>query len=251
MTWQVLLKCPKATGWRSNCLRRVRAVQLLTSFALLTGSSLMSAAQTSQPPRTTSPPATDTSVQASPTGRRPPGAPATDTSAQASPLPEIRSPGFVFAPGTSVRISLTEALDSGHARNGQSVSAMLVAEIRAGGSASSSQRTQNGSKDGGQNESRDGGHDGSRTGNAERTLPAGTPVMLTVIESVPVGRLGAAGELSLQVLRVGSLAVFTDTQTFHGKPGHQDLPDSAPQLGTEASFAAGAQLSFTIQKPPS
>jgi hypothetical protein len=71
-----------------------------------------------------------------------------------------------------------------------------------------------------------------------------------VIETLPAGRIYAAGEFSLQVERVGSIPVYTNTLTYRGQPGHKDLPDSAPAVGTDAGLAAGAALVFHVLPPP-
>jgi hypothetical protein len=163
-------------------------------------------------------PATDSSAQASPL-KSPPSTPVNDSSSQASPVTPVRlGSGVSIAPHTALRLRLTHAIDSGRLKNGQTVHATLAAPISL---------------------------------SPHGTLRAGTPVDLTVIETLPAGRIYAAGELSLQVLRVGSVPIYTDTLTFRGKPGHKDLPDSAPAVGTDAGLAAGAELTFHVQPPPS
>lgn len=167
-------------------------------------------AQTSQ-----TAPVTDSSAQASPLRRAPP-APATDSAAQASPAPGIRTGGVRIAPHTAVPVKLATPIDSGHLTNGQTVHATLAAPVPL-----------------------------SRSG----TLPAGTPVALTVIETIPAGRISAAGEFSLQALQVGSVPVYTDTLTYRGQPGHKDVPDAAPAVGTDAGLPAGAELIFHVLPP--
>jgi hypothetical protein len=119
--------------------------------------------------------------------------------------------------GESIPVHLQQGIDSGRLKNGQNVAATLDSAVR------------------------------TRSGT---TLPAGTPVSLTVIETVPAGKLSAVGEFSLELVRVGSVPVFTDTQTFRGQPGHRDLPDSAPALGTDAGLPQGARLTFHVQPAP-
>lgn len=163
-------------------------------------------------------PATDSSTQASPV-KPPAPAPATDSSSQASPITPVRlGSGLSIAPHTPLPVRLATAIDSGRLKNGQTVHASLTAPVAL---------------------------------SPHGTLRAGTPVQLTVVETVPAGRISAAGEFSLQVLRVGSLSVYTNTLTFRGKPGHKDLPDSAPAVGTDAGLPAGAPLTFHILPPPS
>lgn len=162
-------------------------------------------------------PVTDSSAQASPLTPVP-HAPVDDNSAQASSISaERRRTGPHLAPHTAVSVALGRAIDSGKLKQGDTVTARLTAPIAAPGS---------------------------------HTLPAGTPVMLSVIETVPAGRISAVGEFSLQAVQVGNIGVYTDTLVFQGKPGHQDLPDSAPALGTDAGLPSGAPLTFQVQPPP-
>ena len=161
-------------------------------------------------------PPTDTSAQASPTTPAA-KAPATDSSAQASPVGAgKRQTGPVLAPHTAVPVTLDEGIDSGHLKNGQTVHGRLSSDVPA------------------------------RNG----TLRSGTPVQLSVIGTVPAGRLNAVGEMSLQLEQIGKVPVNTEVLTFRGKPGHKDLPDSAPALGTNAGLASGAALTFHIAPQP-
>jgi hypothetical protein len=121
------------------------------------------------------------------------------------------------APHTAISVRLANAIDSGHLKNGDTVHATLTSAVAL---------------------------------SPRGTLNAGTPAELTVVETQPAGRLYASGEFSLQLLRVGSVAVYTDTLTYRGKAGHKDLPDSAPQVGTDAGLASGAQLTFHVLPPP-
>jgi hypothetical protein len=160
----------------------------------------------------------DSSVQSSPL-KPPPPAPAVDTSVEASPVtggPSTEA-GAHIATGATVALRLTEAANSASLKNGDTLAASLTAAVR----------LSNG-----------------------RSLPAGTKVSLNVVETVPAGKMASGGDLVLQVVRVGSVSVVTETQEFEGKPGHKDLPDSAPDKGTEAELHAGATLTFHVQPGP-
>jgi hypothetical protein len=162
-------------------------------------------------------PVTDSAAQASPVNASGKG-PVVDSANQASPIPPPRTQGVSIATGTAIPIKLKTGIDSGRLENGQSVSGTL---------------------------------DGAVKTSAGSTLSEGTPVSLSVVETVPAGRMSAVGEFSLQLVRVGEEPVFTDTQTFRGQPGHRDLPDSAAQMGTDAGLPAGAKLTFHVMPPPS
>ncbi|HEY5382167.1 MAG TPA: hypothetical protein VIJ65_07915 [Acidobacteriaceae bacterium] len=188
----------------------------ISAISLILSFSATAAAAPAQ--KTQSAPATDSSVQASPI-KPAPAAPVNDSSSQASPITPVRTgSGPHLAPHTTLPVRLSTGIDSGRLTNGQTVHATLSQPVALS------------------------------TG---RSLPAGTPVDLTVVETLPAGRLYAVGEFSLQVVRVGSVTVSTDTLTFRGKPGHKDLPDSAPAVGTDAGLAAGAALTFHVLPPPS
>jgi hypothetical protein len=185
---------------------------------LSTLSSILVFCITAKAQKTQSPPATDSSAQASPI-KPAPAAPVDDSSSQASPVAPVRTgTGPHLASHTAVLLRLSSSIDSGHLTNGQTVHATLTQPVAL-----------------------------SPHGN----LPAGTPIDLTVLETLPAGRLYSVGEFSLQVLRVGSIPAYTNTLTFRGKPGHKDLPDSAPAVGTDAGLAAGASLTFHVLPPPS
>jgi hypothetical protein len=160
---------------------------------------------------------TDVSVQSSPTKVVAKG-PVDDAAVQSSPVTgaAAKSAGHL-RPGTAIPLKLSAALDSGSLKNGQTVSATLTSMVPVLGGA---------------------------------TLAAGTPVQLTVVETLAAGKIASAGEISLQVQRVGTVSVYTDTQTFRGQPGHKDVADSAPQKGTDARLAAGAMLKFHVQPQP-
>lgn len=161
-------------------------------------------------------PATDSAAQASPL-KPPPAAPVVDAAALASPVRMGNGHGESIPPHAAIDVKLSRAIDSGRLKNGETVQATLSQPV---------------------------------TLSPRGTLSAGTPVELTVVETLPAGRLYAAGEFSLQAERVGSLSVYTDTLTYRGKPGHKDLPDSAPAVGTDAGLAAGAELTFHVLPPP-
>lgn len=161
-------------------------------------------------------PATDSAAQASPI-KPAPAAPVDDAAAQASPIRMGNGHGESIPPHAAIEVKLSRSIDSGRLKNGETVQATLSQPV---------------------------------TLSPRGTLPAGTPVELTVVETLPAGRLYAAGEFSLQAERVGSVGVYTDTLTYRGKPGHKDLPDSAPAVGTDAGLPAGAELTFHVLPPP-
>ena len=162
------------------------------------------------------PPATDSAAQSSPI-QPTPRAPVTDSAAQASPVPSNNGRGVSIAPHTEIDLKLARSIDSGHLKNGQIVAATLAKSIALV---------------------------------PKGTLNAGTTAQVTVIETLPAGRIHSAGEFSLQVERVGSVPVYTDTLTYRGQPGHKDLPDSTPTVGTDAVLAANAELVFHVLPPP-
>jgi len=187
----------------------------LVICALVSGIDLTHAQQ----PKFQTAPATDTSAQASPINTYGSAAKPTDNATESSPEigPSTTARGITLAAHTALPIKLASAIDSGKLKNGDTVRATLTSAVK----------TSSGT-----------------------TLAAGTPVAISVIATVPAGKLNAVGEFSLQAVKVGSAAVYTDTQTFRGEPGHKDLPDSAPATGTDAGLAAGAELTFHVQKPP-
>lgn len=160
--------------------------------------------------------ATDSAAQASPI-KAAPAAPVDDSAAQASPIRMGNGHGESIPSHAAIEVTLSRSIDSGRLKNGETVQARLSQPV---------------------------------TLSPKGTLPAGTPVELTVVETLPAGRLYAAGEFSLQAERVGSVGVYTDTLTYRGKPGHKDVADSAPAVGTDAGLAAGAELTFHVLPPP-
>jgi hypothetical protein len=166
--------------------------------------------------KTQNEPATDSATQSSPI-QPTPRAPVTDSAEQASPIRSNNGSGVSIGPHTEIDLKLGRSIDSGHLKNGDTVAATLVKPVALV---------------------------------PKGMLDAGTAAQLTVVETLPAGRIYAAGEFSLQVERVGSVAVYTDTLTYRGQPGHKDLPDSAPAVGTDAVLAAGAELVFHVLPPP-
>ncbi len=114
--------------------------------------------------------------------------------------------GFGIRSGTPILVKLRAPLDSGHARNGDMVNATLAEPLN--------------------------------------NLPAGTPVRLTVVQSVPAGQLFSYGELSIQVVSIADRRVLSDTITAQGKEGAKELPDAAPARGTEAIFTPGQAITL-------
>ncbi len=160
----------------------------------------------------------DSSVQSSPV-KAPASAPAVDASVESSPVtggPATKVPAHIAA-GTPLALRLLQSCNSATLKNGDTLAAVLSAPVKLSGGGS---------------------------------LPSGTKVGLSVETTVPAGKMESAGEFTLQVVRVGTIAVETETQDFKGKPGHKDLPDSAPAKGTEATLAAGSTLTFHVRPKP-
>jgi len=195
--------------------RSLRPLRLQLVLNGLVYGGLIFAVLPSHAQKTTAGPPTDTAAQSSPV-KPPPKAPVVDDSMQSSPIPEPKPSGVWVAPHTAIHVALGEALDSGKLHNGQAVRARLVAALAAHG----------------------------------KTFPTGTPVDLTVVGTVPAGRMSQVGELSLQVLSVGGVPASTDTLTFRGQPGPRLTPDALPAIGTDASLASGTQITFHVLPPP-
>jgi hypothetical protein len=157
---------------------------------------------------------TDSSVQSSPT-TAPPKAAVVDGSVESSPVPGGTKTGVrgSIAPGTALPIKLSAGVDSGKVKNGATLQATLTSAVA-----------------------------------VQLSGPqcVGTCSGLTV----PADKMSSAGEIDLQVIKVGGYSVFCDTQTFKGKEGHKDVADSAPAKGTDATLAAGAALTFHVQPAP-
>lgn len=166
------------------------------------------------PPGTTSAPATD-SAPLGPT-TPPPAAPVTDAAAEASPVMPAVHGGHIPA-DTAFSIRVHQTVDSGHLKNGEMIKASLAAPIM----------LSKGAK-----------------------IPAGTHVGLSVLTVNAAGHLHSRGEITLQVVEVGSVSCFSDAVTIRGDLGHKDLADSAPEKGTEARLASGSTLHFVIPPTP-
>lgn len=166
--------------------------------------------------KTQNEPATDSAAQSSPI-QPTPRAPVTDSAEQASPIRSSHGTGVSIAPHTEITLKLGRSIDSGHLKNGDTVTATLTKPVALF---------------------------------PKGMLDAGTTAELTVVETLPAGRIYASGEFSLQLERVGSVAVYTDTLTYRGRAGHKDLPDSVPAVGTDAALATGAELVFRVLPPP-
>jgi hypothetical protein len=166
--------------------------------------------------KTQNEPVTDSAAQSSPI-QPTPRAPVTDSAEQASPIRSDIGPAISITPHTEIDLKLGRSIDSGHLKNGDTVAATVAKPVAL---------------------------------SPKGTLDAGSPAVLTVVETLPAGRIYAAGEFSLQLERVGSVAVYTDTLTYRGQTGNKDLPDSAPAVGTDAGLAAGAELVFHVLPPP-
>jgi hypothetical protein len=195
------------------CVMGTVIFRLSTAWAVALAT-ILGVAEVAQ--KTQNEPATDSAAQSSPV-QATPRAPVTDSAGQASPIPSNNGQSVSIPPHTEVDLKLGRSIDSGHLKNGDMVAATLTRPVAL---------------------------------SPKGTLDAGTPAVLTVVETLPAGRIYASGEFSLQLERVGSVPVYTDTLTYRGKPGHKDLPDSAPAVGTDAGLAAGAELIFHVLPPP-
>ena len=137
-----------------------------------------------------------------------------DASALSSPV-AAGANGASIRVGTEVQMILSQAVDSGSKRNGDSVQGVLAAPLRT---------------------------------SAGAVLPKGTVVMGTVVSSAKAGEVVSGGVLSLQLTRVGAVHVITDVLDFNGKEGHKDVADAAPEKGTEAAVASGSVLRFKVME---
>jgi hypothetical protein len=113
---------------------------------------------------------------------------------------------FGIAKGTPIHVRLQQPVDSGHARNGDTVRGVLSAPV--------------------------GG------------VPAGAPVQLTVVAVAAAGQMSSNGELSLQVVSVNGERVLSEVVTAEGKEGAKIMPDDAPARGTEAIFTPDQPLTL-------
>jgi hypothetical protein len=165
-------------------------------------------------PGTTSAPVVD-SAPAGPVGPAPAAA-VNDAAAEASPTSGI--PKAVYIPAhAELAVRLHQPVDSGHVRNGDMIEATLAAPVK--------------TSDG-------------------KVLPVGTRVGVTVVAVAAAGKFQSQGEMTLQVTRVGNVGVLTEAETFFGKEGYKELPDSAPAKGTEAVVDGASTLRFHVPAVP-
>jgi len=120
-----------------------------------------------------------------------------------SPNTSVSLPGIAsfknapgITPGAPIHVRLQSSVDSGHAKNGDTLRGTLVEPI----------------------------------GEA----PAGAPVELTVVATAAAGQMTSAGELSVQVIRINGVPVLSQVVTATGQEGKKVIPDAAPERGTEA-----------------
>ena len=137
---------------------------------------------------------------------------AKDLTPEDSPVSGQRLPGALKV-GSTVSMQLAEAVNSGVVKNGDAVHGTLSAAVRTAGGA---------------------------------MIPAGAKVDGTVVSTAKAGTVQSAGILSLQLTRVGGVAVVTDVVDFTGQEGHKDVADAAPQKGSEAIAQAGSKLQFHV-----
>jgi hypothetical protein len=136
----------------------------------------------------------------------------TDASLPESPVASGRAPVRIRA-NTPIKLRLTQAVDSGAQRNGDTVAGVLLDPVRAS----------NGT-----------------------VLKPGTPVKATVLAAAKAGQLQSAGVLSLQLYQVGGLPVTSNVLEFSGNEGKREVADANPEKGTEASVQPGTELRFEV-----
>ena len=139
------------------------------------------------------------------------GMPASNSSGSADrPLLPIVGIGNAYGipSGSQIQVRLEKAIDSGHAHNGDLVNGTLIAPLG--------------------------------------SLPAGTPVRLTVVQAAPAGTIASYGELSIQVVSIADHRILSNTVTALGKKGAQELPDAAPARGTEAIFSPDQPVTLPV-----
>src|SRR6185437_10322638 len=78
--------------------------------------------------KTQNEPATDSAAQSSPI-QATPRAPVTDSAAEASPIRSNNGPGVSIAPHTEIALRVGRSIDSGHLKNGDTVSATLTKPV--------------------------------------------------------------------------------------------------------------------------
>ncbi len=132
----------------------------------------------------------------------------TGASAQGVALPGVSMPrnALGISAGTPIHVKLQQAIDSGHARNGDTIQGTLAEPLG--------------------------------------TLPNGAPVSLTVVAAAPAGEVGSGGVLSLQVTSINGQQMLSQVITAEGKEGVKLLPDDAPSRGTEAVFTPDAAITL-------
>lgn len=196
-----------------RCVARLTML-LCLAFCSSAFCGVATAQSQANPPGTTSAPVVDS---ATPGPTTPPAnPPATDTAAEASPVANTAH-GASLPANAEVEVRLLKTIDSAHIHNGDMLDATLAAPVRT---------------------------------TAGKTLPSGTRVGITVLAVAAAGKISSHGEMTLQVVHVGPASTLTDALTFHGKPGHKELADSAPAKGSEATVAANTTLRFHVAPVP-
>src|SRR5215472_2335375 len=149
----------RPTQWRGGSQESwvMRTVTFRVPGVWLVALSAMSWAATAQSTQVV--PATDSSAQASPI-RATPAAPVTDSAQQASPIPSTHGQSVSIAPHTELELKLGRSIDSGRLKNGETVEATLAKPVAL---------------------------------SPKGALHVGTRAELTVVETLPAGRLYAAG----------------------------------------------------------
>jgi hypothetical protein len=131
------------------------------------------------------------------TGGKGDDGPAIDPKSSSLSIPGFQN-AFGVKSGTAIHVRLKQAVDSGHAKNGDMLDGVLAAPVG--------------------------------------TAPAGAPVKLTVVATAAAGTMTSAGELSVQVVSVGGQTLLSNVITAEGEQGMTLTADGAPARGTEASF---------------
>lgn len=153
-----------------------------------------------QPPA----PAANSSVGVIGAGKLGPGA--TGMGSAALPGVAILHNAYGIAPGTPISVRLQQQVDSGHAKNGDTVRAVLTSPVG--------------------------------------SLPSGAPVLLTVVAAAAAGEISSSGTLSLQVISINGQDVLSQVITAEGKEGVKTLADDAPARGTEAVFTPAQPITL-------
>ncbi len=135
-----------------------------------------------------------------------------DVSVEESPLGLARS-GVHIKAETPLKVRLSASLSSGVQRNEDTVAGVLMEAV---------------------------------TASSGKVLPQGTPVKVTILTAAKAGQVSSAGELSLEVLEVGSVPVVSNVLEFDGQEGRREVADANPEKGTEATVPTGASLQFFV-----